>query len=94
VLQLVALCERAAKGDAHARKKALELEAALGVLSSFDEGTDLVLYYKHLMVLEGSPEYALNLNPSDTLSPSQKHYAEGQLKLFKTWHRNWTAANG
>jgi 4-hydroxy-tetrahydrodipicolinate synthase len=35
-----------------------ELEAALAVLSSFDEGCDLVLYYKHLMVLNGDTEYA------------------------------------
>ena len=39
VLHLVALCEKAAAGDAEARRKALELDAALGVLSSFDEGT-------------------------------------------------------
>ncbi len=41
-------------GDLTARRQAGELEAALGVLSSFDEGTDLVLYYKYLMVLEGT----------------------------------------
>ena len=51
----MALCEKAAAGDAEARREALELDAALGVLSSFDEGPDLVLYYKHLMVLEGEP---------------------------------------
>ena len=43
VLQLVSLCERAAAGDAEARAQALELENALAVLSSFDEGVDLVL---------------------------------------------------
>jgi 1-pyrroline-4-hydroxy-2-carboxylate deaminase len=48
----VALCEKAAKGHTKARM----LELALGLLSSFDEGTDRVLYYKHLMVLAGSPE--------------------------------------
>jgi 4-hydroxy-tetrahydrodipicolinate synthase len=41
------------------------------------------------MVLEGNPEYELQLNASDKLSASQKHYAETQLKLFKTWYRNW-----
>ncbi|HVJ42126.1 MAG TPA: dihydrodipicolinate synthase family protein [Dongiaceae bacterium] len=90
VLHLVSLCEQAQAGDAAARQKALELEKALWVLSTFDEGPDLVLFYKHLMVLEGSPEYELQLNPSDKLSASQKHYAETQLKLFKTWYRNWT----
>lgn len=90
VLHLVDLCERAQAGDAVARRKALELEKALWVLSTFDEGPDLVLYYKHLMVVEGSPEYALQLNPSDALSPSQKNYAEQQLRLFKTWYKQWS----
>ncbi|MFZ4806549.1 MAG: dihydrodipicolinate synthase family protein [Hyphomicrobiaceae bacterium] len=89
VLHLVALCEKAAKGDPRARREALELEQALGVLSSFDEGADLVLYYKFLMVLEGSPEYELNFNPTDTLSQSQRHLAETQLKQFKSWYRAW-----
>jgi 4-hydroxy-tetrahydrodipicolinate synthase len=41
------------------------------------------------MVLEGNPEYELQLNPTDKLSASQKHYAEAQLKLFKIWYKNW-----
>jgi len=92
VLKLVALCERAAAGDAEARRLALELEGALGVLSGFDEGADLVLYYKHLMVLEGDPEYALNFNESDVLSASQQHWATTQLQLFKAWYANWPGA--
>jgi 4-hydroxy-tetrahydrodipicolinate synthase len=32
------------------------------VLSSFDEGTDLVLFYKYLMVLNGDKEYTLHFN--------------------------------
>ncbi len=92
VLRLVALCQRAAQGDATARHQANELEAALGVLSSFDEGVDLVLFYKDLMVLEGNPEYERHFNSSDQLSPSQRHYAEVQLKLFKTWYGNWSAS--
>ena len=89
VLHLVTLCEKAATGDAIARSRALELEQAFGVLSSFDEGVDLVLYYKYLMVLEGSPEYELHFNATDTLSASQKRYASDQLKLFKSWYRAW-----
>ena len=89
VLHLVTLCEKAATGDAVARSRALELEQAFGVLSSFDEGVDLVLYYKYLMVLEGSPEYELHFNATDTLSASQKRYASDQLKLFKSWYRAW-----
>lgn len=89
VLHLVDLCEKAAKGDVVSRRKAEELDRALGVLSSFDEGADLVLYYKHLMVCEGSPEYALHFNTTDALSDSQRHYAEAQLKLFKSWYAAW-----
>ncbi len=90
MLHLVALCEKAATGDATARRKALELDEALAVLSTFDEGPDLVLYYKHLMVLEGMPEYALHLNPTDALSASQKAHLEAQWKLFKSWYASWS----
>ncbi|MFM7567292.1 MAG: dihydrodipicolinate synthase family protein, partial [Betaproteobacteria bacterium] len=90
VLQLESLCRATAAGDASARVRARELDQALGVLSSFDEGVDLVLYYKHLMVLEGNPEYALNLNPTDELSASQKRYAAQQLALFKAWYAGWS----
>lgn len=92
VLHLVALCERAATGDALACRQAQELERALGVLSSYDEGVDLVLYYKHLMVLEGHAAYALHFNASDALSPSQKRYVETQHLLFKAWYASWSAA--
>lgn len=89
VLHLVALCQRAAAGDVGARQRAKELEAALGVLSSFDEGPDLVLYYKHLMVLNGDSAYSLHFNESDALSESQRSYVETQYTLFKTWYADW-----
>lgn len=89
VLHLIELCEKAATGDAIARSRAQELESALMVLSTFDEGPDLVLFYKYMMVLEGSPEFTLHFNASDDLSASQKHFAESQLKLFKSWYANW-----
>jgi 4-hydroxy-tetrahydrodipicolinate synthase len=89
VLHLVELSEKAAKGDAKARKHAQELDNALMVLSTFDEGPDLVLFYKYMMVLEGNPEFTLHFNASDELSASQKHFAETQLKLFKDWYANW-----
>jgi 4-hydroxy-tetrahydrodipicolinate synthase len=41
------------------------------------------------MVLQGDPEYTLHFNASDALSPSQKHLAETQLSLFKTWYAGW-----
>nr|CDQ35004.1 4-hydroxy-tetrahydrodipicolinate synthase [Virgibacillus halodenitrificans] len=92
VLHLVALSKKAAKGDVVARRRAKELEEALGVLSSFDEGADLVLYYKHLMVLNGENEYALHFNESDVLSDAQRHYIEAQYDLFRTWYAQWSAA--
>ena len=94
VLRLVALCERAALGDPQARRRALELEGALSVLSRFDEGADLVLYFKYLMTLAGDPAYALHFNESDELSPSQKRFAETQFRLFKGWWDAWPGAEG
>ncbi len=94
VLHLVALSRAAAEGDADARQRAQELDEALAVLSSFDEGPDLVLYYKHLMVLEGDAEYTLHFNESDQLTESQRGYAETQLKLFKTWYADWSKLPG
>lgn len=90
VLHLVALSRKAAAGDAVARRQARELEAALLVLSSFDEGTDLVLFYKHLMVLNGDTEYTLHFNETDALSASQRRYAESQYALFRDWYANWS----
>ena len=72
-------------------RHAQELERALGVLSSFDEGVDLVLYYKYLMVLEGHDEYRLHINPTDALSDSQKNYLTAQHRLFKDWYKAWSA---
>lgn len=92
VLQLVDLSKKAAAGDANARRLAQELSSALEVLSSFDEGTDLVLYYKYLMVLNGDKEYTLHFNETDALSESQRKYVETQYTLFRTWYSNWSAA--
>jgi 4-hydroxy-tetrahydrodipicolinate synthase len=94
VLHLVELCRRAALGDSQARRRALELESALGVLSSFDEGADLVLYFKHLMTLQGDDDYALHFNESDQLSASRKRFAETQLRLFQAWWADWRGAEG
>ena len=94
VLLLCALCQRAADGHAEARVRALELEEALGILSSFDEGADLVLYYKHLMVLNGDEEYRLHFNETDELSDSQRNYVEAQYSLFRKWFANWSAQGG
>ena len=90
VLHLVALCEKAAGGNAAARRLALELEEALGVLSSFDEGPDLVLYYKHLLVMNGDTEFLLHFNEADALTGAQRNYAEAQYALFRAWYAEWS----
>ncbi|MBS7780807.1 MAG: dihydrodipicolinate synthase family protein [Comamonas sp.] len=90
VLHLVELCKKAARGDVAARRQAQELESALAVLSSFDEGTDLVLYYKYLLVLNGQKEYTLHFNETDVLTDSQRRYTEAQYQLFRDWYAAWS----
>jgi 1-pyrroline-4-hydroxy-2-carboxylate deaminase len=90
ILTLVKLCEAAATGDVVARKRAHELDSALAVLSSFDEGPDLVLYYKYMMHLKGNAGYEHHFNASDVLSRPQREYAQSQLKLFETWYGAWS----
>ena len=94
VLNLVRLSEAAAKGNALARQRAEELDAALHVLSKFDEGADLVLFFKYLLVLNGDAEYTLHFNETDDLSDSQKGFAKTQLKLFRNWYADWSKLPG
>ena len=94
VLTLCNLSRAAAAGDVEARRKALELETAFNVLSSFDEGPDLVLYFKYMLHLEGEREYGLNFIESDELSASQRGYVEAQVMLFKTWYAEWSRQDG
>jgi 4-hydroxy-tetrahydrodipicolinate synthase len=89
VLKLVSLCEMAVGGDVQARRLAKELDEALIVLSTYDEGPDLVLYYKYLLVLMGDPDYRLHFNPSDSLGESQKGFAEAGLSQFQAWWTHW-----
>ena len=89
VLRLIELCEKAAEGDAKARRLAGELDDALSVLSKFDEGPDLVLYYKQLMVLEGYPDYEHHIHSSDALSNSQREFLQSQWKQFRSWWNHW-----
>ena len=94
VIHLCNLSRLAATGDPDARHRALELESALGVLSSFDAGPDLVLYFKHMMVLRGDKEYTLHFNETDMLSESQRGFVEAQLRLFDTWYVEWSKLPG
>ena len=89
ILHLVKLCDRAAAGDHEAYRLARELDDALAVLSSYDEGPDLVLYYKHLMVLEGDADYTHQLNATDQLATSQRAQLENQWRQFRRWWDSW-----
>lgn len=94
ILHFVELSKAAARGDLDARQRAQELGEALEVLSSWDEGYDLVLYYKHMMVLQGDAEYTLHFNETDALTPSQRGWAERQFTQFKTWYAEWSKLPG
>ena len=89
ILHLVGLCEKAAAGDVEARRLAKELDEALIVLSTFDEGPDLVLFYKYLLVLLGDENYRHHFNPTDKLSSSQAGFAKSQLNAFLKWWDAW-----
>ena len=89
VLQLVALCQQAQRGDGNALRRAQELGNALTVLSTFDEGPDLVLYYKYLLELSGDVGYSLHFNASDALSSSQRAFAKAQFEQFQAWYAGW-----
>lgn len=93
-LLLAALSQKAAAGNAEARQRAQELTEAIQVLSSFDEGPDLVLYYKHLLVLNGEPEYRLHFNETDELTDAQRNYCEQQYDLFRDWFAHWSKQGG
>ena len=89
ILRYVELCQTAATGDPQARRYAAELSEALSVLSDYDEGPDLVLYYKALMVLEGHSEYEHMINSNDRLSRSQFGILKSQWELFRAWWSQW-----
>ena len=89
VIRLYKLCLEASNGSAKSRRLALELNDALKVLSTFDEGPDLVLYYKYLLYLKGEHEYKFNFYESDKLSKSQTTFAKKQFKLFNEWWIAW-----
>ncbi len=89
VIKLYELCIDTVKGNLQSRKLAIELNNSLKVLSTFDEGPDLVLFYKYLLKLNGEDEYSYHFNEFDKLSLSQSNYAEKQFKQFKKWWNNW-----
>lgn len=94
VLLLANLSRLAAKGNAEARVRAKELEEAFSVLASFDEGPELVLFFKYLLVLNGEEEYRLHFNETDELNDAQRHYCEQQYALFQAWFADWSKQGG
>lgn len=90
----VALSRRAAKGCIESDQRARELAEAFSVLAKFDEGVDLVLYFKHLMVLKGEEQYRLNIYETDSLSASQAGFCEAQFHQFNAWFANWSKQGG
>ena len=90
----VALSRRAAGGCFESDQRARELADAFSVLAKFDEGVDLVLYFKHLMVLKGEQEYRLNIYESDALSQSQAKFCEAQFHHFNRWFAYWSKQGG
>lgn len=94
ILHFVALAKAAATGDVEARARARELGEALEVLSTWDEETELVLYYKYMLELDGEAEYKLHFNATDELSPSQRAWAKAQYDQFKAWYAEWSKLPG
>ena len=75
-------------------RRARELDQAMMPLSAFDAGPDLVLYFKHMMVLNGEEEYRLHFNEADALSDSQRGHVERQLAQFRAWYARWSQEPG
>ena len=94
VLMLERLCQKAACGDAEARLRAQELTDAIHVVSTFDEGPDLVLFYKHMLVMQGESAFEHHFNETDALTPAQRGFCEAQYHLFKAWFADWSKQGG
>lgn len=92
MLRLISLCKEAADGNSVALRLANELDSALSVLAKFDEGPDLVLYYKRLMVLEGNTAYEHQLNSFDCLSDAQRTFVDTEWERFTRWWETWPGA--
>ena len=88
ILRFIELCRATAAGNQQGRRWALELSEALTVLSSIDENSDLVLFYKELMILKGHSAYKHQIYRDDQLSPSQRQFLHSQWQLFRNWWAN------
>ena len=72
-----------------ARSYAYELDQALHQLSLFDEGPDLVEYYRYLMTVSGVEGYDVPMISTDVLSDTQAAFAKQQYDIFMSWWANW-----
>jgi 4-hydroxy-tetrahydrodipicolinate synthase len=90
VLELYRLARLAAVGDPVAHRRAVDLERALLPLSLYDEGPDLVLYYRYLATLAGHFGFGRAVHPDDSLSPTQAAAARTQFERFQTWWARFT----
>lgn len=88
-LRLVELCRNARAGSVEAMRLAKELDEALSVLARFDEGPDLVLCFRRLMVLEGCADYACPMLASDVLSAPQQAFIDSAWRRFRRWWGCW-----
>lgn len=91
VLHLTKLCKAAVAGDSTARRLAFELDSAMQVLSEVDAGPDLVLFFKHMLVMKGETGFTLHFNESDALSASQQGFIEQQFHMFNAWYADWAS---
>lgn len=89
ILCFIELCRSAAAGNQQGRRWALELSEALTVLSSIDENSDLVVFYKELMILTGHSANRHQIYRDDQLSPSQRQFLHSQEQLFRNGWANW-----
>ncbi|MFN8392964.1 MAG: dihydrodipicolinate synthase family protein [Bdellovibrionota bacterium] len=93
LLRLCVFARESSQRVSEARQLAFELERAMMELAKFDEGPDLVLYYKHLMDLAGVSGYKVPILPGDTLSPTQTAFATQQFAQFNTFWADWDGKN-
>ena len=65
------------------------MNEALIVLSTYDEGPDLVLFYKYLLVLLGDEKYQYHFIPTDRLSDSQSNLLSSNCGYSMAWWEAW-----
>jgi len=62
-------------------------------LSKYDEGPDLVLYYKYLMTLAGHKGFDRHILPTDALTEPQRASANRKYFMFRQWWDKWEGKN-